>query len=218
LDVGKEKTKSSLWQALHHQFQAIRNSRRRIKKKLEEVFEEIGSEDFIIGLLDESSVSDCSGKSRVLNTEKVTTPINYKSKRLYSLFGFLCLNGKSVSKSTQKCKKEDFLEFLLEVRLANGQKTLVIVLDNASTHRAKVIKEYCANNRIILVYLPPYSPNLNLIEYCWKDVKKRLSQFYKMSGQELESKGQEITQELLHSRCNSYTKKWQECFCNLLND
>nr|WP_245927747.1 IS630 family transposase [Aphanothece hegewaldii] len=171
-----------------------------------------------MGLLDESSVSDCSGKSRVLNTEKVTTPISYKSKRLYSLFGFLSLNGESVSKSTQKCKKEDFLEFLQEVRLANSQKTLVIVLDNASIHKAKVVKESCANNRIILVYLPPYSPNLNPIEYCWKDVKKRLSQFYQMIGKELETKGQEITQEFLNSRRDSYTKNWRQKFCILLND
>lgn len=142
-------------------------------------------------------------KSRVLNTEKVTTPISYKSKRLYSLFGFLSLNGESLCKSTGICKKEDFLEFLQQIRLINAQKTLIIVLDNASTHKAKVVKEYCANNKIILVYLPPYSPNLNPIEYCWKDVKKRLSQFYQMIGKELEIKGQEITQEFLNSRRDS---------------
>ncbi|PSF36591.1 hypothetical protein C7H19_12995 [Aphanothece hegewaldii CCALA 016] len=68
------------------------------------------------------------------------------------------------------------------------------------------------------MYLPPYSANLNPIEYCWKDVKKKLSQFYKMIGEELESKGQEITQEFLNLRRDSYTKNWRERFCILLND
>lgn len=49
-----------------------------------------------------------------------------------------------------------------------------VVLDNASYNRSAVIKAYLARDgcRIRLVYLPAYSPNLNLIERLWWFLKK----------------------------------------------
>lgn len=46
---------------------------------------------------------------------------------------------------------------------------IVIVLDNARTHHAKLIQPFLEKNksRLTLVLLPPYSPNLNLIEALW---------------------------------------------------
>ena len=157
-------------------------------------------------------MADCSGKSRGINPKKVTTPISYRSRRLYSLFGFLCLGGKSVVRATQKCKPEDFIAFLQKVRSSNPDVVLIIILDNARIHRAKNVKAFCEFNPIILVYLPPYSPNLNPIEFCWKDVKKNLSQFSQITGEEFKSKGEEIAQQFLDDRQDSYTKHWQEQF------
>jgi len=90
----------------------------------------------------------------------------------------LCLGGKSIVKTAEKCKKEDFLDFLKELRKANQERILIIILDNAKIHKAKIVKEFCQKNKIILVYLPPYSPNLNPIEFMWKDLKKKLSEYY----------------------------------------
>ena len=49
-----------------------------------------------------------------------------------------------------------------------------VVLDNASYNRSAAIKVYLARDgcRIRLVYLPAYSPNLNLIERLWWFLKK----------------------------------------------
>ena len=49
-----------------------------------------------------------------------------------------------------------------------------VVLDNASYNRSTAVKEYLASEgcRIQLVFLPPYSPNLNLIERLWWLLKK----------------------------------------------
>lgn len=52
------------------------------------------------------------------------------------------------------------------------RKPVTIVLDNASYHRAKVVRELAEELGIELLFLPPYSPNLNLIERVWKLVKK----------------------------------------------
>jgi transposase len=51
---------------------------------------------------------------------------------------------------------------------------IVMVLDNARIHHAKLIQPFLENNRerLELVYLPPYSPPLNLIEGLWKWLKE----------------------------------------------
>ncbi|WP_341753449.1 transposase [Candidatus Tisiphia endosymbiont of Dioctria rufipes] len=39
---------------------------------------------------------------------------------------------------------------------------------STNTHKSKKVKEYLVNSKIELVFLPPYSPNLNPIERLWK--------------------------------------------------
>lgn len=48
-----------------------------------------------------------------------------------------------------------------------------LILDNASYNHAHSVKDRAAQLRIILDYLPPYSPNLNPIERLWKFVRKK---------------------------------------------
>ena len=43
-----------------------------------------------------------------------------------------------------------------------------VVIDNARYYRCTLVKEYLVDSRISLVFLPAYSPNLNLIERLWK--------------------------------------------------
>lgn len=46
-----------------------------------------------------------------------------------------------------------------------------VILDNAKYNHSKIVHEYVKQSRIILHYLPPYSPNLNPIERLWKFFK-----------------------------------------------
>lgn len=48
-----------------------------------------------------------------------------------------------------------------------------LVLDNARYQHCRLIKNLAAELHIELLFLPPYSPNLNLIERLWKFVKKQ---------------------------------------------
>ena len=50
---------------------------------------------------------------------------------------------------------------------------ITVVLDNARYQRCKLVMAHAASLGIELLFLPPYSPNLNLIERLWKFVKKR---------------------------------------------
>ena len=49
-----------------------------------------------------------------------------------------------------------------------------IILDNARYQRCKLVTEKAAVLGINLVFLPTYSPNLNLVERVWKFVKSRI--------------------------------------------
>ena len=50
---------------------------------------------------------------------------------------------------------------------------ITVILDNARYQRCDLVREAAARLHIELLFLPSYSPNLNLIERFWKFVKKR---------------------------------------------
>ena len=49
---------------------------------------------------------------------------------------------------------------------------ITIVLDNARYQHCRRVIEHAATLEIELLFLPPYSPNLNLIERFWRFVRK----------------------------------------------
>lgn len=55
-----------------------------------------------------------------------------------------------------------------------------VIADNALYYRSKLVSNYVAGSKIELVFLPAYSPNLNLIERFWKFFKKKVlnNQYY----------------------------------------
>jgi transposase len=53
-------------------------------------------------------------------------------------------------------------------------EAITVILDNAGSHRSALVKNYAQNSKINLVFLPPYSPNLNLMERVWGLLKRQL--------------------------------------------
>ncbi len=61
------------------------------------------------------------------------------------------------------------LEFLVRIEAANpGAESIYVVCDNTAYYHSRKVKEYLSSSRISLVFLPPYSLNLNVIERLWK--------------------------------------------------
>ena len=54
---------------------------------------------------------------------------------------------------------------------------LVLVMDNASAHHAQSLQAFFSlfEHRVRVLWLPPYSPDLNLIERFWKHLKQRVT-------------------------------------------
>ena len=62
-------------------------------------------------------------------------------------------------------------ELLSKIALQNFPTPITLVLDNARYQHCAKVKEYALMLGIELLFLPPYSPNLNLIERLWRFVK-----------------------------------------------
>jgi transposase len=65
-------------------------------------------------------------------------------------------------------------------RNPNAEK-IYIISDNAKYYKNKELTEWVRGTKIIQVFLPPYSPNLNLIERLWKFLRKKVinTEFYR---------------------------------------
>ena len=66
------------------------------------------------------------------------------------------------------------VELLEKLAESYPKEPKAVVLDNASYQRCKLVTERAAELGIELLFLPPYSPNLNLIERAWKFVKSEV--------------------------------------------
>jgi transposase len=75
----------------------------------------------------------------------------------------------------ENCSAEVIEAFLEEVKKQYTQaKTICIILDNAKYQRSYLVQTTAKFFNIDLIYLPPYSPNLNLIERLWRYFKKEV--------------------------------------------
>ena len=51
---------------------------------------------------------------------------------------------------------------------------IYVIVDNARYYRSSLLRQSVKETKIKLIFLPPYSPNLNLIERYWKFFKKKV--------------------------------------------
>lgn len=65
-----------------------------------------------------------------------------------------------------------FQKFLDEFSNENKEELKIMVLDNGAFHKAKKLK-IPAN--IVLIFLPPYSPELNPAEKMWANLKRKFT-------------------------------------------
>ena len=73
-------------------------------------------------------------------------------------------------------KTEDMCSFLEDVRRECGSDLpIFMVLDNCPVHHAKAVAACASELDIRLVFLPPYSPQFNPIEFIWKTLKRTVS-------------------------------------------
>ena len=97
-------------------------------------------------------------------------------RKRINILGALDLNSLRVitTLTEEKCNKERVVEFFQKLREIYFDKDIVVVLDNAMYNHAKYTTTYAEWYNIELLFLPPYSPNLNLIERLWRFTKRKI--------------------------------------------
>lgn len=83
---------------------------------------------------------------------------------------------------SESVNKDSTLQLLeLIAQKYSSASMIYIILDNAGYHHSKEVKNFLEGKHIKLIFLPPYSPNLNLIEKLWKFFKKNVlyNKYYK---------------------------------------
>lgn len=128
--------------------------------------------------------------------------VRKKTPRMTTVSSIACVSkdGLIAKKSVTGCfNTERFLEFLKDLNLSKGT---VILLDNVRFHHSKVVKEYASLQEWILLFVPPYSPWYNPIEFCFSIIKR---DFYKY--QDIENAYRCLTP----AHCSSFFKKSLNC-------
>ena len=69
---------------------------------------------------------------------------------------------------------EVFLAYLEQVLCPRLQPGQIVVMDNLAAHKVEGVRERIESVGAQLLYLPPYSPDLNPIEPAWSKVKQLL--------------------------------------------
>jgi transposase len=104
--------------------------------------------------------------------EKDPVVLHAPTRKSIAYFGGVRISdGRFVCRKSKIFKAESFKVFLQKLlRARKRRKKILVILDNARYHHARNLRSWLKKNRrhIELLFLPPYSPDLNPIERVWK--------------------------------------------------
>lgn len=104
----------------------------------------------------------------------------FSGRKRYNVLGALDFVSKKITTVTNDTyiTAAEICEMLRKISRDYAGKAVHVVLDNARYQKCAVVQELAKELGIRLVFIPPYSPNLNLIERLWKFTKSKLRSRY----------------------------------------
>lgn len=126
--------------------------------------------------MDESGISH--DPSRVRRLGLYVVRVDYPSVKVNILACIPLFDGKPCFMLIySNVDSRVFANFLYLLRVRNSGN-IVLILDNAKFHKSSYVFATAFRLNITLIFLPPYSPDLNPIELVWKDLKRWVNTYY----------------------------------------
>jgi transposase len=105
----------------------------------------------------------------------------FRGQRLSIVAGYLRNNGAIIAPFEYSGYTDAYLfnSWFEQQLLPALQPGNVVVLDNASFHKDLELQEIAESKGVRVIYLPPYSPDLNPIEKFWANLKRNIRKIIK---------------------------------------
>lgn len=134
-----------------------------------------------------------NGRALTAKGVKPICPFHQVFQSTYLFGAFSPINGDKFLLELPFCNNDTFQKYLNEFSEHNPNEFKIIVLDNGAFHKSKslIIPE-----NIALMFLPPYSPELNPAEKIWAHLKRTFTNRLFNTLDELSIFIREVTNEL----------------------
>jgi transposase len=99
-------------------------------------------------------------------------PYQHKFKNLYLFGSYSPITGTHFTLELPKCNSDCFQLYLDEFSAQSPDEFKIIILDNGAFHKAAQLK---IPVNIGLLFIPPYSPELNPAEKIWRFLKDQIA-------------------------------------------
>lgn len=171
---------------------------------MSDALEEFSS--FNLYVQDESRFGLFTRNGKALTAVGVKPICTYQNvfKSTYIFGAFSPYNGDSLGMELPYCNGDNFQLFLNELSKKKPSEYKVVILDNGRFHKGKNL---IIPKNIKLVFLPPYSPELNPAELVWLNMKRKITNKVYKTMEELKTKIEQIVNELL-------TQKFIKSLCS----
>ena len=142
------------------------------------------------------------GGNRVVDNAPINTPTNT------TILSSIRLNGQTAYTTySGGTTGEKFVEYLKNILFPTLDKGDIVIMDNMMrSHHIKAVAEAANEAQITILYLPPYSPDLNPIEKMWSKIKSILRKITVRTLADLPNTIKQAFQKVSVSDCKGWFK------------
>lgn len=185
--LKKEIAISNLWENLRKwnltpqkpEKEALEKNQKAVRRWLKEQWPEIEKHrrrwQAMLYFQDESSVSLVPVLGKTWAKKGKTPKIKVTGNRgSIAVSSAISPGGRMVFRiEKENVNSETFIDFLKQIMKNHKWRKIIVIADNSPSHTAKAVEKFIRKNKnkIIVYYLPTYSPDLNPDEEVWKYLK-----------------------------------------------
>lgn len=162
--------------------------------------------------VDESRFGLLSIPRRCLTAKgvKPIVPYQHRFQNCYLFGAYSPVNGSSLTLEMPYCNAGCFQLFLDTLSARQPEEFKILLLDNGAFHHSSILK---IPKNIHLLFIPPYSPELNPAEQIWRYIKDNIANTIFENMQMLSDKLCEVVQTLSNDTIQSITgwELYQKC-------